>query len=141
MPTSLAAPARPTHDQLGALSAETASTRGAEGRPGVDPHVEVLDRSADAADDVVVQLGAGIPEGGRAAGRNSVGEAQLFEQLESRVDRRQRGVRQPRLHPGQHLLGGRMLGEIAECAVDQDALRGDAKAVFTESLFELMFSH
>jgi hypothetical protein len=141
MPTSLAALAQPADDQLGPLGSEAAAAGGVEGAERLDPHVQVLDRPAGSANEVVMELGPGVPQGARAAGGDAVCDAELLEQLERGVDGRQRGVRKPWGHAGEHLLGGRMAAEIGERAVDEDPLRGDSKATFPESLFELLISH
>jgi hypothetical protein len=141
MPSSLAALAKPAHDQLGTLRAEATTAGGAEGAGRLDPHIQIFDRAAGSTDEVVVPFGSWVPQGGRAAGGNPVRDAQLLEQLESGVDGRQPGVRESRLHAGEHLLGGRMSAEIGERAVDEDALGGDSKPAFPESPFKLLVSH
>jgi hypothetical protein len=141
MPARLALPAQPAHDQLGALGTVPASAGGAEGLRRVDPHVQILDGSAGPADEVVMHLGAGVPERRRAAGGHSVCDAHLLEQLECRVDRRERRVREPRLHAGEHLLGAGMPTDIGERAVDEDALGRHSKAAFPQCVFELLISH
>jgi hypothetical protein len=141
MPTSLAAFAEPADDELGALGTEAPAASGAEGSRRIDPHVQVLHRPAGSANDVVMQLGPGVPQGGWAAGGDPMRDAQLLEQLEGGVDGRQRGVRELRLDAGKHLLGGRMPSEIGERAVDEDPLGRDAIAAFPKALFELPITH
>jgi hypothetical protein len=141
MPSSLAPLAQPADNELGALGAEAAAAGGAEGWRHVDPHIQILDRSAGSTDQVVVPLGARVPQGSGAAGGNAVCDAQFLEQLERGIDGRQRGVREPWRHAGEHLLGGRMSAEIGERAVDEDALGGDSKPAFPESPFKLLVSH
>jgi hypothetical protein len=138
---SLAALAQAAHDELRALGAEAAAAGGAEGCRGVDPHIQILDCSAGSANEMVMPLGAGVPQGGGAAGGDPVCDAQLLEKLQSGVDGRQRGVREPRLHASEHLFSGRVSSEIAERAVDEDPLRRGAKATFPEALLELLISH
>jgi hypothetical protein len=118
-----------------------AAAGGAECLRRVDPHVQILDGSARPADEVVMHLGAGVPERRRAAGGNAVCDAHLLEQFESRVDRRERSIRESRLDVGEHLLCGRMPTDIGERAVNEDTLRRHAKAAFPESVFELAISH
>jgi hypothetical protein len=141
MPPSLAAAAQSPHDQLGALGTEAAAAGGAEGLRCVDAHVQILDGSTGSANEVVMQLGAGVPERLRAAGGNPVRDAHLLEELESRVDRRERSVREPWLHAGQHLLSARVSADICERAVNENALRRHSKAAFPEGVFEFLVSH
>jgi hypothetical protein len=141
MPTSLAAFAQPTDDELGALGTEAPAASGAEGSRRIDPHVQVLHRPAGSANDVVMQLGPGVPQGAFAAGGDPMRDTQLLEQLQGGVDGRQRGVRELRLDAGKHLLGGRMPSETGERAVDEDPLGRDAIAAFPKALFELPISH
>jgi hypothetical protein len=141
MPTSLAALAQPADDELGALGTEAPAASGAEGSRRIDPHVQVLHRPAGSANDVVMQLGPGVPQGGWAAGGDPMRDAQLFEQLQGGIDGRQRGVRELRLYAGKHLLGGCMPSVIGERAVDEDPLGRDAIAAFPKALFELPISH
>jgi hypothetical protein len=141
MSKSLAAPAQPAHDELRPLGAEAVAASGAERLRRVDPHVQILDRSAGSADEMVVPFGARIPQGCSAAYGDPVGDAQLLEQLQRGVDGRERSVRELRLYVGEHLLGGRVASEIGERAVDEDPLRRDAQAAFPEALFKLPLSH
>jgi hypothetical protein len=141
MRASLAAFAQPVHDELGALGAEAAAAGGAEGSLCLDPHVQVLDGSAGSANEVVVSLWAGIPQGSGAAGGDAVRDAQLLEQLQRSVDRRQRGVWELRPHAGEHLLGGRVPPEVSEGAVYEDPLRGGPQAPFPEALLKFKISH
>jgi hypothetical protein len=141
MPTSLAALAQPADDELGALGTEAPAASGSEGPRRIDAHVQVLHCPAGSANDVVVQLGPGIPQGAWAAGGDPTRDAQLLEQLQGGVDGRQRSVRELRLDAGKHLLCGRVPSEIGERAVDEDPLRRDAIAAFPEALFEFPISH
>jgi hypothetical protein len=81
MRASLAAFAQPVHEELGPLCAEAAAAGGAEGSLRLDPYVQVLDGSAGSANEVVVPVWAGIPQGSGAAGGDAVRDAQLLEQL------------------------------------------------------------
>jgi hypothetical protein len=90
---------------------------------------------------VVVVLGAGVVEGG-AAGRDEAAHgAELLEQVERRVDRGQRQVRQARFGGPQDLLGGDVPIELDEDPVQQEPLRRDALAALAEALDQLGFGH
>jgi hypothetical protein len=79
MPSSLAALAHATHDELGALRAETAPARGAERAGRFNLHIQILDHAAGSADEVVMRLGAGVPQGAGAAGSDPVRDSHFLE--------------------------------------------------------------
>ena len=93
-----------------------------ERRRQVDGGVEVGDRAAGVADEVVVRVGARV-EADRAAGVDARGEPEVGEQLEPGVDRRQRDARDGAVDAREHLLGGRVAAERPQRAVDREALR------------------
>ena len=97
----------PAHEHLAPrrLHARRAQTR--QRRRQVDLGVEVGDRAAVVADEVVVRVHARVVAD-RPPRADPRGEAEVGEQLEAGVDRRQRDARHGPVDPLQHLLGGRV---------------------------------
>ena len=84
----------------------------------IDGAVDVGDGAAAPADQVVVLVGARVVDGGAALRGDPADEAELLEQLQGRVDRRQRDARHPAGDVGVDLLGRRVAVEvISRCGV------------------------
>jgi hypothetical protein len=120
------------HDRLDALLLEAVLRRRALERRGVERRVEVLDRAADRADEVVVRVHARI-EQRRAGALHAAHHAELLEQLERGVDRRQRDVRQAVGDGLQQLVGRHVAVELAQRAVQHHALRGNTHTAVAKS--------
>ena len=71
---------------------------------------------------MVVRIGARV-EADRAAGADACGEAEVGEQLERGVDRRQRDAGHGPVDPLEDLFGGRVAAERPQGAEDGEALR------------------
>ena len=72
-------------------------------------------------------VGDGVEED-RPAGLDAADEPELLEELERRVDRRQRQPGQPLAGGARELLGGGVAAEPAERLEQHDALARDAQA-------------
>ncbi len=70
-------------------------------------------------------------EQGRAGALDAPYHAELLEQLERGVDRRQRHVRQAVGDGVEQLVGGDVAIELQQSAVKHDPLRGDPHAALT----------
>ena len=128
--------AAPAHEQLAARRlAPGRAVR--ERRRQVDGGVEVDHGAAGVADEVVVRVGAGVVAD-RAAGVDARGEAEVGEQLEAGVDRRQRDARDGPVDPLQHVLRGRVAAERPQRGVHREALGRDPQAVGAEGGADLV---
>ena len=129
--------AEPADDHLGAIGLEAGARGGAAGALQVERGLHVLDPAAVAADHVVVGVGAGVPEEGAATAVHPPDDAELLEELECRVDGRQRDAGQALARLGEELLGAHVPGAVAEQPVHDDPLRGRPQAALAQKLGEL----
>ena len=86
---------------------------------------------------MLVLLGPRVEQHPPAGRADTPQEAELAEQLESRIDRRKRDVRKPLLDGAEHLLGAHVAAHLLQRPVDHETLRRDALATSAERLGEL----
>ncbi len=117
---------------MGVLGVEAAGASTLDRPAGGVGQLEICDRAAAAADHVRVGLHAGVEDDGAAPGPHAADQAELLEQLERGVDRRQRGAGEHVGDGSEHLLGGHMPRLGAECAVDHEALRSHPQTAIAQ---------
>lgn len=103
----------------------------------VDRRLEVLHATAAAAHDVLMLVGAGVEERGAGLGGHAPDQAKLLEELEGRVNGRQRHVRQLGARLAQDILRRHVTPGTAEDAVEDKTLRRDALPARAEECGEL----
>src|SRR6185437_8516185 len=110
-------------------------TAGAAQDPGeLDRSLDVLDGAAATAREVVVRIRAGVEDHRPAAGLDAPDDAQLLEQLERRVDRRQRGPGESVRDACENLVRGQVALVLAQEAMDDQPLRRDALTTVAEQV-------
>ena len=90
---------------------------------------------------MVVRVGARIEHHRPAAGLDAADEAEVLEQLERRVDGRQRGAGQGVRDACENLLGREVPFVLAQEAVDEQPLRRHALAAVAKELAEGLIGH
>ena len=117
---------RPRSTTWDASGRNPVATRGRQHAGGVDRSVDVGDRAASAAHEMVVLVGARVVDDRAALRRDATGQAERLEQIERGVHRRQRDAGHAGADLGVHVLGGDVPVEIGEDARDREPLRRGA---------------
>ena len=117
--------AQAAQDHLDVVGLGPGRARGVLRRGGVHSRVDVDDRAAAAAREVRVRLGARVEEGRGPAGIDPPDEAERLEQLEGRVDGRQRQPGEALGRRARDLLGVGVAAEFGQDAVEHEPLARD----------------
>ena len=123
------------------LGGEARAARAAQHAGELDRSLDVLDGAAAPARHVVVRVRARVEHHRPATRLDAADEAQVLEQLERRVDGRQRGARQGVRHACENLLRREVPLVLAQEPMDEQPLRRHALAAVAQELAEGLVGH